>query len=100
MAKWPRYTAQFRVKVSYRKSKTRGTIAIPAPILAAWGYPEYLQFEGDNGSAIIKPVKSDVRSSTPDSCSADIATKALESHLTSDMTKSDVKPVSRALVRI
>ncbi|AIF84168.1 hypothetical protein NTE_02113 [Candidatus Nitrososphaera evergladensis SR1] len=47
----------FRVKVSYRKGKTRGTIAWPATILDAWGYPEYLVFAGNgDGSAIVRPV--------------------------------------------
>jgi hypothetical protein len=50
----------FIVKVSYRKGKTRGTIAWPATILDAWGYPEYLQFEGGgDGSAIVRPSTKD-----------------------------------------
>jgi hypothetical protein len=46
----------FRVKVSYRKDKTRGTIAWLATILDAGGYPEYHEFESNGGeSAIVTP---------------------------------------------
>ena len=67
MTKWAPYKSKFRVKISYRKSQTRGTIALPSPILAAWGYPEYLDFSHDvNGDAIITPIAPTKPSSTDD----------------------------------
>lgn len=56
--KWPKFTSEFRVKVTYRRGKTRGVIALPAPILGAWDYPEYIEFlpGDDEGTAILRPV--------------------------------------------
>ncbi len=56
MPKYSKRTGVFRVKISYRKNKQTGTVAVPAPLLQVWGQPTHLVFSGNNGVVIIKPI--------------------------------------------
>lgn len=51
---------EFVVKVTYRKGRRRGVIAMPAGILQAWFYPDYVQIVPDGeGGAILRAYRPD-----------------------------------------